>query len=272
MAGLNTSGLLETVSGQPWPGVDYFCTTRQGGASTGEWASFNLGLHTGDDASHVAANRQVLRAALPGDPLWLQQVHGAQVCDADTVGCDTTAQPPIADAAITTQTGRVLAIMTADCLPVVIASGDGSALGVAHAGWRGLAAGVLENTLHALRRRVPESAQWRAWIGPAIGQAWFEVGEEVREAFVGQDASTAFFFVVRPGTGGRKWLADLPGLARWRLRQAGVGDIELSGQCTHDRPERYYSYRRDGVTGRMATLAWLSGGGRLRAAPATDLP
>ncbi|TEA78457.1 peptidoglycan editing factor PgeF [Allopusillimonas ginsengisoli] len=259
MARLNQSGLLTTVSGQAWPGVDYFCTTRHGGASTGAWASFNVGMHAGDDATHVAANRQLLRAALPAEPVWLQQVHGADVCDADRVLIGADADPPVADASITTQPGRVLAIMTADCLPVVIAGRDGDALGIAHAGWRGLAAGVLENTLNALRQKAPQVGQWRAWIGPAISQAWFEVGEDVHERFVENDPETAVFFIDCVGSMKKKWRADLPGLARWRLQHAGVEQIELSGLCTYDNPDAFYSYRRDGVTGRIATVAWLSG-------------
>lgn len=259
-----------TVSGLSWPGVHYFCTTRAGGASTGAWSSLNLGLHAGDDAAQVVLNRQALRSRLPGDPAWLHQVHGADVLDADSgavigAGAGDAAVgsapnrdggPAVADAAITTQPEKVLAIMTADCLPVVIASGDGSALGVAHAGWRGLAQGVLENTLAALRRRRPDAAAWRAWVGPGISQAHFEVGLDVYQAFVAQDAVTAMYFAGKEP--GRKWLADLPSLARHRLVRAGIDHVELSGACTYASPDRYYSYRRDGVTGRLATVAWLA--------------
>jgi len=258
MGKLTQAGLLTTVSGLAWPGVDYFCTTRMGGASKGHWAGFNLGRHVSDDPGHVAANRQLLRAALPGEPLWLEQVHGADVFDADTLkpGQEPD-EPPVADAAVTTRRGRVLAIMTADCLPVVIACEEGKALAVAHAGWRGLAAGVLEHTLAALRQHAPEARGWRAWIGPAISQAHFEVGEDVYQALVGDSKEADAFFVRRTDVPGAKWLADLPALARLRLRRAGVHGVELSGQCTYDRPERYYSYRRDSTTGRIATLAWL---------------
>ena len=256
MGRLTQQGLLTTVSGLPWPGVDYFCTTRLGGASKGPWAGFNLGAHASDEPAHVAANRQLLRAALPCEPVWLQQVHAAGVFDADSLAPGhVPAQPPVADAAITTLPGRVLAIMTADCLPVVIACEQGAALGVAHAGWRGLAAGVLERTVQALRERASDTSGWRAWIGPAISQAHFEVGVDVYEAFLDQDAGAAEFFVRRPGTA--KWHADLPGLARHRLYRAGVLEVELSGLCSFDRPDSFYSYRREAVTGRMATIAWL---------------
>jgi YfiH family protein len=258
MGKLTQTGLLTTVSGLAWPGVDYFCTTRMGGASKGHWAAFNLGQHVSDDPGHVAANRQLLRAALPGDPLWLEQVHGAQVFDADTLRPGQAPEtPPVADAAITARQGRVLAIMTADCLPVVMACEKGTVLGVAHAGWRGLAAGVLEHTLEAMRQRAPEASRWRAWIGPSISQAHFEVGEDVYQAFVDDSKEADGFFVRRPDVPGAKWLADLPALARLRLTRAGVHDVELSGQCTYGRPELYYSYRRDATTGRIATLAWL---------------
>ncbi len=256
MARLNHAS-LPTVSGLPWTGVNYFCTTRQGGVSAGPWTSFNLGVHAGDARPAVEANRQRLREILPDEPIWLKQVHEAGVFDADqTPGNHPRGDVPVADAAVTSQPGRVLAIMTADCLPVVLSSVDGRALGVAHAGWRGLAAGVLENTLAALRRRLPGNMAWRAWVGPGISQRHFEVGSDVYQAFTRDDPQAAAFFA--PTAAGSKWLADLPGLARHRLYKAGVASIELSSQCTFGQADRYYSYRRDATTGRMATLAWLS--------------
>lgn len=249
---MNSANALHTVSGQAWDGVDYFCTTRQGGVSQGPWAALNLGAHTEDDQDHVASNRRVLRAMLPGEPVWLNQVHGIDVWDADRPHAQ--ADSPRADAAVTTTPGRVLAIMTADCLPAVLASTDGRALGLAHAGWRGLAAGVLEATLGMLRQRAPGAA-WRAWIGPAISQKHFEVGHDVYSAFVGQDETSARFFAPQGKQG--KWLADLPGLASHRLRRAGVAQVELSGECSYAQAEKYYSYRRSARTGRMATVAWL---------------
>lgn len=240
------------VSGLPWAGVQYFCTTRSGGVSLAPWESFNLGQHVGDDPQAVKDNRARLRLTLPAAPLWLDQVHGTAVWDADD---RTVPLPPQADAAVTMQPGRVLAIMTADCLPVVIADVQGRVLGVAHAGWRGLVAGVLENTLAHMRERVPDASAWRAWIGPAISQAHFEVGDEVYQAFVGQDARLAVYFVADPSRD--RWRADLPSIARHRLFHAGVQQIECCGRCTYGEEHRFFSYRRQARTGRQATLAWL---------------
>ncbi len=249
----HASGPIDCVTGQPWPGVHYFCSTRIGGCSAPPWDGLNLGLHVGDAPQAVLRNRALLAARLPAEPLWLDQVHGTGVCDADAWDRDAA---PTADAAITTRPDRPLAIMTADCLPVVLADVDGGVLGVAHAGWRGLAAGVLENTLERMRQRAPGAARWRAWIGPAIGPESFEVGPEVRLAFVGPDPATAAFFAARPGSD--RWLADLPAIARHRLHAAGVGDVECSGHCTYRDAQRFYSYRRAARTGRQATVAWLS--------------
>lgn len=259
MGGVKPGAPLPTVTGLPWPSVTYFCTTRQGGISLDPWSSLNVGLHTGDTTEHVLANRKLLRAGLPGEPLWLDQVHGARVLDADQYFTQQPQSglmvPPSADAAITTQSNRVLAIMTADCLPVVIASADGRALGVAHAGWRGLAAGILEATLIALRKRRPGNTAWRAWVGPAISQRHFEVGADVFQAFTNHGPQSSVFFAEK--TPGSKWLADLPALARQRLHQAGVANIELSGDCTFSQPDRFYSYRLSPRTGRQVTVAWL---------------
>jgi len=276
--------LAHSVRGEAWPGLRFFCTVRHGGFSTGAHASFNLAGHVADDARNVARNRRLLRAALPAEPLWLSQVHGTAVFDADArdaaalggaapdaASSDAAAQragacPPAADAAVTATAGRVLCIMTADCLPVVIADTQGRVLGAAHAGWRGLAGGVLENTLAELRRRLPGAQGWRAWLGPAISQRHFEVGPDVLAAFARDDERARDFFIPRTGAQGidaadrpprDKWMADLPGLAAWRLRRAGVDQVEDCGLCTYARSDLFYSYRRDGVTGRMATLAWL---------------
>jgi YfiH family protein len=246
-----------SVTGAPWSGLTYFCTTRNGGVSQGRWSSMNLGPHTHDAPQHVAENRRRLLDALPGAPLWLEQVHGTHVVDADKIPVGSVFSPE-GDAAVTMQPGRVLAIMTADCLPVVIADAQGVALGVVHAGWRGLAAGVLESTLNALRERVPADAVWRAWVGPAISQPHFEVGADVFRAFVNSDPDTARYFLEERGS--MKWRADLPGLARHRLQRAGVARIELSGLCTYAEQSEFYSYRRQNPTGRMATLAWLGDG------------
>ncbi|MEI2415708.1 peptidoglycan editing factor PgeF [Orrella sp. JC864] len=246
---------LDPVSGPDWPGVRSFCTTRAGGVSQGPYASLNLGVKAGDDPGAVAENRRRLRQALPGEPLWLAQVHGARVLDADGPIEDRQA-----DAAVTAVPDRVLAVMSADCLPVVICDAQARVLGAAHAGWRGLAAGVLENTVAALRRRQPGAQHWRAWVGPGIGPQAFEVGEEVRQAFLDTQAQAeaAFFPARAPG----KWWADLYALARMRLAAAGVQEIHIAQRCTASEPQVFFSHRRDrGVTGRQAVLAWLTGTG-----------
>jgi len=247
-----TSASLPVVRGPDWPHVAVFTTTRAGGVSQAPYGSFNLGANAGDAASAVTENRRRLRAALPSAPVWLTQVHGAVVVDGD----ENKVEAPVADAAVTTTQLRPLAILTADCLPVVIADADGKALGVAHAGWRGLAGGVLENTVSAARARLPHAHGWRAWIGPAIGPRAFEVGDDVRDIFITADASAAAHFVPVAGKPG-KWLCDLPALAVQRLRRAGVEEVEKSGLCTYGGSEQFFSYRRDGPTGRIATLAWL---------------
>ena len=224
-------------------------TRRLPGASKPPFESFNLGARCGDELAAVAANRAALLPLLdlPCDPLWLRQVHGVEVFDADSIA---TANEPEADAAITHRPGVVLAVLTADCLPVLFCADDGSAVGVAHAGWRGLAAGVLEATVAALR--VPPQ-RVVAWIGPAIGATSYEVGEEVRAAFVDADAGAASAFAAtRPG----HWLCDLPALARRRLAAAGVERAHGGGFDTFADP-RFYSYRRERETGRFATLVWI---------------
>ncbi len=244
---------LPVVTGSDWKGVSYFCTTRAGGVGAAPHDTLNLGLRAGDDPAVVAENRRRLRAAVPSEPLWLRQVHGAGVVDADAPQAETE---PAADASVTSRPGRVLAILVADCLPVLIADAEGRAVGAAHAGWRGLAGGVLENTFAALRAKAPGASQWRAWVGPGIGPQAFEVGDDVRDAFISDDSSVAAYFRPRPGVQG-KWLADLPGLADFRLRRAGVKEVSLSGLCTASDAKRFFSYRRDGQTGRMAMLAWM---------------
>lgn len=222
-------------------------TTRAGGVSQPPYASLNLATHVGDDPVAVAENRRLLREGLrlPAEPQWLDQVHGIDVCDPRSAG-----QECRADAAYTDQPGVVLAVLTADCLPVFLASRDGREIGVAHAGWRGLEAGVLESLLD--RFAVPPG-EIIAWLGPAIGPAAFEVGADVREAFLahGPEAEKAFV-PTRPG----HWLADLYLLARQRLAARGIRDVSGGDLCTVGDPARFYSYRRDGVTGRMASLIW----------------
>lgn len=242
---------LAVVTGPQWPGVQYFCTTRAGGAGTAPHDTLNLGLRADDRPEVVQENRRRVRAAVPGEPLWLRQVHGAEVVDADA----GPAAEPAADASVTAARGRVLAVMVADCLPVFITDLDGTVVGAAHAGWRGLAGGVLEHTLRSLRAKAPGARGWRAWIGPGIGPAAFEVGADVRAAFAADGAEAQALFAPRPDRPG-KWLADLPALALLRLRRAGVEDAHASGLCTVSDPGRFFSYRRDGTTGRMALLAW----------------
>jgi len=238
------------IAGPAWPGIRILTTMRPGGVSRGGFGEFNLGDHVGDEPGHVLRNRSILQEAVPGAPCWLRQVHGVAVHDADG---SRSSQAPEADAAVTTRRDQVLAVLTADCLPVVIADDASHALCVAHAGWRGLAAGVLETAVMAVRERAGPDASLQAWLGPAIGPSAFEVGEDVREAF--PDMPQAFVrHVSTPG----KWWCDLPRLAQMRLERAGVVTILQSGLCTVS-DDRFFSYRRDGVTGRFATLAWLDG-------------
>lgn len=228
------------------PGVRALSTTRGGGCSQPPWASFNLGDHVGDASSAVAANRAALRGHLPAEPVWLRQVHGTRCVDAAGVVAGIEA-----DASFTRKRGVVCAVMTADCLPVLVCAEDGSVVGVAHAGWRGLAAGVVESLVAAMD--VP-GERLLAWLGPAIGPRAFEVGGEVRDAFIATDAGAAAAFVAqRDG----KWLADLYLLARRRLGALGVRRVHGGGYCTVGASERFFSFRRDGVTGRMATLIWI---------------
>ncbi|MEI6838816.1 MAG: peptidoglycan editing factor PgeF [Alcaligenaceae bacterium] len=246
---------------QAWQGVELFCTTRQGGVGQVPYDTFNLGLGAQEDPASVYENRKRLRQLLPAEPAWLQQVHGHCVVDADEAHwVDASQPPPAADASVTVQPERVLAVLTADCLSVVLADQAGSVLGVAHAGWKGLAAGVLEATLQKMQSKRPSASGWRAWVGPGIGANAFQVGDEVRAAFEGAGAEQKGLFVPDPLEPG-KWRADLAGLACWRLAQMGVSRVENSGLCTVNDPARqFFSYRRDRVTGRMATLAWLSQG------------
>lgn len=223
------------------------CTLRAGGSSRAPYASFNLGDHVGDEPAAVGSNRALLRTELqlPSEPLWLQQVHGTRVLDADAAD---GAGP--ADAAVTRQGDRVLAILVADCMPVLFASADGAVLGAAHAGWRGLAAGVLECTVAAMKT-VPGGIH--AWLGPAIGAQHFEVGEEVRAAFIAHDASASAAFAANARG---RWQCDLGLLVRARLAALGLGQVTSADLCTFADAARCYSYRRDGRTGRMAALLW----------------
>jgi len=232
------------------PGVRAAVTTRHGGVSLTPYASFNLGTHVGDDPAAVAANRARLRALLdlPADPDWLCQVHGACAVALPT------AAGTCADAAYTQQPGVVCAVLTADCLPVLFCDRAGRRIAAAHAGWRGLVNGVLEATLTAAQLRPADTL---AWLGPAIGPTAFEVGAEVRAAFLAQDPQAATAFVPQPNQPGH-WLADLYTLARQRLANYGVSAVYGGGRCTYHEAALFYSYRRERDTGRMASLIWLT--------------
>ncbi len=257
------------------PGVRALSTLRRGegvGISAAPFDDFNLGDRCGDDPTAVAANRRALHdmLALPSSPHWLRQVHGTAVYVANptlpcssaarrdaagtVVAAPTEAPPnaiPEADAAVTRQVGEVLAILAADCLPVLFCADDGSEIAAAHAGWRGLAGGVLEATLAAMHTRPADVA---AWLGPAAGPGAYEVGAEVRDAFVSANPEAAAAFApTRPG----HWRCDLYQLARLRLRWAGVHSVHGGQHCTISDPRRFFSHRRDGLSGRMASLIWI---------------
>lgn len=228
------------------PNVHALVTTRAGGVSAGPYAGFNLGDHVGDDPAAVAANRAALRRHLPAEPVWLRQVHGIRCVDA------AAARDTEADAACARAPNVVCAVLTADCLPLLLCDAGGTAVAVVHAGWRGLAAGVVESAVAALG--VP-GQDLIAWLGPAIGPDSFEVGDEVRAAFVAQDPAAAAAFVPH---GAGKWLCDIYRLARQRLARLGVRRLAGAESCTVRERERFFSYRRDGATGRMASLIWRS--------------
>ena len=239
-----------------WPAparVRSLITTRRGGVSVAPYASFNLGAHVGDDPLAVAANRRQLSRQLPSSPYWLNQVHGTAVVDAGA----SQLRLPTADGALARTGATVCAVMTADCLPVLLCDETASVVAVAHAGWRGLHAGILENTVAAMR--VPGS-RLLAYLGPAIGPRAFEVGDEVRAAFVEvhAGAAVAFTAIARKVDGSGGWLADIFLLARQRLARLGVEAVFGGRHCTVGQASRFFSFRRDGVTGRMASLIWLS--------------
>jgi len=242
-----------------WPApanVRALVTTRLGGVSTGPYASLNLGAHVGDDPAAVAENRRRLAEQLPGSPLWLDQRHGVAVINA--ANCAPGGGPPPADAAFARWPATVCAVLTADCLPILLCDRRGSVVAAVHAGWRGLLAGVIEQTVGAMA--VTGNALL-AYLGPAIGRHAFEVGDEVRSAFVARDAEAAVAFA---SLGAGKWLADIYCLAQQRLAALGVVAIYGGAYCTVQDEELFFSYRRDGVCGRLASLIWL-------AAPATAL-
>ena len=230
-----------------WPApvnVRAISTTRHGGISKGPFASMNLGDHVDDDPNAVVVNRNrlVQMLSLPSEPLWLEQVHGTEVLGAEGY---------CADARVIAGPNQVAVVMTADCLPVLFCDRFGREVAAAHAGWRGLVSGILEQTL---ARMSADNSDIQAWLGPAIGPNAFEVGHEVREAFIKHDERAKEGFSASPSG---RWLADLYLLARQRLEAAGIMQIYGGGLCTYSDPDRFYSYRRDGATGRMASLIWI---------------
>lgn len=244
-----------------WPAPDNVraaFTTRIGGYSEAPCDSFNLGLHVGDKLEHVNSNRNLLVDALslPAAPVYLNQVHGTDTVCAEQQLSDTSHSLPAADACWSSA-GSVIAIMTADCLPVLFTSECGKYIAGAHAGWRGLADGVIEKTIESM---PVDSSELLVWLGPAIGPARFEVGAEVRECFVSCDAASEAHFTVVDSTGNsgqKKYLANLYGLAKDRLAACGVGSVYGGEHCTYTDSSRFFSHRRDrGQTGRMAALIW----------------
>lgn len=242
------------------PGVFSLFTERAGGTSPRPYddsrggGGMNLGMHVGDNPLHVRKNRELLRALLPSEPIWLNQVHGNAVIDADALNDAAMQNVPEGDAIVTTLPGRICAIQTADCLPVLFCSSDGSIVSAAHAGWRGLAEGILENTVRLMRRKGAKEIA--ACLGPAIGPDKFEVGSEVVDAFANIDPRNMLAFRASPSAP-QKFLADIYLLASVALQREGVTQISGGGFCTVTENSRFYSYRRDGVTGRMASLIWI---------------
>lgn len=231
-----------------WPApanVKALQTTRQGGVSMGVYASLNLGDHVKDNPQHVAANRQLLSAYLPSEPVWLNQVHGVHVIDAALSSCLESA-----DASVATRKQVVCVTMTADCLPVLLCDHAGTVVAAVHAGWRSLCDGVIEATVAAMPVKAD---QLMAWLGPAIGPKAFEVGSEVRAQFMAKDAQAESAFKAK----GDKWLGDLYIIARQRLQRLGVTQVYGGGRCTFSESETFFSFRRDGDTGRMGSFIWL---------------
>lgn len=242
---LNKSDLI--IPDWPAPSnVHAIQTTRQGGFSDAPFESLNLGAHVQDHLITVVKNRHLLDQFVPAEPVWLNQVHGTKVVDAALSSCVQDA-----DASFTTQSNVVCVTMTADCLPVLLCDKQGTAVSAIHAGWRSLCDGVIENAVLAMGLKAEDVL---AWLGPAIGPDAFEVGAEVRQAFIEKDANATQAF--RPHAD--KWLANLYLLATQRLNNVGIKAIYGGGDCTYSYPERYFSFRRDGMTGRMATMIWLA--------------
>lgn len=231
-----------------WPApanIQAFTTTRNGGVSKGPWRTWNLGERCGDSPQHVQRNREILRELLPGEPQWLRQVHGNRV-----VAWGEESEPE-ADAVVSRQPGQVCAVLTADCLPVLLCNSEGTEVAACHAGWRGLAAGVIEAAVAAMQS---QPAEIMAWLGPAIGPKAYEVGNEVYVAFTDLNAQNASAFAQNND----RWLADLYQLARLALARAGIVTVFGGRHCTNSESDKFFSYRRDGQTGRMASVVWMT--------------
>jgi len=244
-----------------WPAPSHIralTTLRTGGFSLRDYQSLNVASHVGDEEKAVLANRQILKdkAGLPTEPYWLKQVHGVRVIEAKSFALNP---PPEADASVAFAPGQVCAVMTADCLPLLITDKGGSRVAAIHAGWRGLAAGIIENTVQSLIARpgdLPEDLL--VWLGPAIGPKQFEVGPEVYNIFVDADPDASFAFQAKAEQG--RWLADIYHLASLRLKKLGITQIYGGDYCTYSDSKRFYSYRRDKTTGRMASMIWIDKG------------
>lgn len=224
-------------------------TTRHGGVSHSPYNALNLGTHVGDEINLVTQNRQLLQTSLglPSSPVWLDQVHGTEVL---TLPYESSVSTPIADASYTQVSGQVCVVMTADCLPILLCDKSGSEIAAVHAGWRGLCDGVIEASIANFNSPASELI---AYLGPAIGPEAFEVGPEVKQAFVNQCEDDESFFKAT----GAKFVANLQGLAHARFLRAGVIECNLANTCTYNHADDFFSYRRDGITGRMASLIWL---------------
>ena len=245
MTGIQTNELIYPDWSVP-ENVKAFTTTRNGGISSGQWSGLNLGGHCGDDPDHVKQNRQSLLTILPSEPHWLKQVHGTSVANrtkSRTIEVN-------ADAITSHKAGQVCAVLTADCLPILFCNHAGTRVAAAHAGWRGLSAGILEATISAMNCHPSELI---AWMGPAIGPGAFEVGRDVFEIFENLNVENSIAFTPHDD----RWLADLYELARLALARAGIEQVSGGQFCTYSSPEQFFSYRRDGITGRMATVIWL---------------
>ena len=253
-----TGGKLDLASTfiiPDWPAPANVCamqTTRIGGVSQAPYNSLNFGAHVNDDALAVGHNRQLLSPYLPSEPVWMNQVHGIKAIDAATASCVVEA-----DAAYASKANTVCVTMTADCLPVLLCDEAGSVVAAVHAGWKGLLDGVIESTIKSMQLAMPNLATQNlmAWLGPAIGPQAFEVGTEVREAFIAKDANAVLAF---ESIANDKWLGNIYQLARQRLNTIEVSKIYGGGLCTYTDEARFFSYRRDDVTGRMASIIWLT--------------